>query len=149
MKYAIDKDENIIHCYKQNLNKSNDLNSIYLIFSIKVKIKSRDPFWNDFAVLSVLNTSKILDFTTLVNFSWVYRPLWRFQFDITRYKKKYATSSISLWGPPTLAHQNRPFLTWLFKLYSVFLIWLQSWPEGSLNVIFSRINHHSEWLIWL
>ena len=63
------------------------LNSIYLIFSIKVKIKSRDPFWNDFAVLSVLNTSKILDFTTLVNFSWVYRSLWRFQFDIPGIKR--------------------------------------------------------------
>ena len=33
-----------------------------------MKIKSRDQFWNDFAVWSVLNSRMILDFTSLVNF---------------------------------------------------------------------------------
>jgi len=42
------------------------LNSIYWVW--KMKIKSRDQFWNDFAVWSVLNSRMILDFTSLVNF---------------------------------------------------------------------------------
>ena len=44
------------------------ISKFYLFGFEKMKIKSRDQFWNDFAVWSVLNSRMILDFTSLVNF---------------------------------------------------------------------------------